>query len=224
MHIGPEPLVAQIHTLFRRDLAAENDFLRAENRVLRELLPDKRPRLTDGHRRLLVKYGMRIKGRLADLISIVTPETLLAWNRRMKQRKWTFARKQKSPGQPPKPPATDALIVDLAESNAWGYVRIAGELAKLGHAVSPSHVSDVLKKNGIPPAPHRKGMSWKEFIQSHMGCTWATDFFTEEVWTSGGLVTYYVLFFIHLQTRRVRITGCTPHPDGTWMRQQARNL
>jgi putative transposase len=190
---------------------------------LRELLP-KRPRLTDNHRRLLVKYGMRIKDRLEDVISIVTPETLLAWNRRMKQKKWTFARRNALPGQPPKHPDTDALIVDFAENNAWGYVRIAGELTKLGHAVSPSHVRDVLQKNGIPPAPHRKGMSWKDFIQSHMESTWATDFFTEEVWTPAGLTTCYVLFFIHLGTRRVRIAGSTPHPDGTWMRQQARNL
>lgn len=224
MHIGPERLVTQIHKLFRRDLAAENDFLRAENRVLRELLPDKRPRLTDGHRRLLVKYGMRIKDRLADVISIVSPETLLAWNRIIKRRKWDFSRRRNKIGRPSKEDATAALIVKLAEDNAWGYVRIVGELEKLGHAVSPSHVRDVLKRNGLPPSPHRKGMSWKDFIQSHMDVTWATDFFTEEVWTSAGLTTFYVLFFIHLQTRRVRIAGCTPYPNGQWMRQQARNF
>jgi putative transposase len=53
---------------------------------------------------------------------------------------------------------------------------------------------------------------------------WATDFFTEEVWTRTGLVTFYVLFFIHLGTRKVHIAGCTPNPDSAWMRQQARNL
>src|ERR1039458_4116131 len=89
-----QPLVARIHRFFSRDLALENDFLRAENKVLRELIPDKRPRLTDRHRRLLVKYGMRIKDRLRDVISIVKPETLLAWNRRMKRTKWDYSRRK----------------------------------------------------------------------------------------------------------------------------------
>ncbi|MEW6079176.1 MAG: integrase core domain-containing protein [Thermodesulfobacteriota bacterium] len=60
--------------------------------------------------------------------------------------------------------------------------------------------------------------------QSNLNVAWATDFFTEEVWTKTGLVTFYVLFFIHLGTRRVHIAGCTPNPDSAWMQQQARNL
>ena len=224
MNESPEPLVTKVHRLFNRDLAAENDFLRAENRVLRELIPDKRPHLTDRHRRMLVKYGMRIKDRLADVISIVSPETLLAWNRRMKQRKWDYSRKRNKTGRPPKEDATEALVVRLAEDNAWGYVRITGELAKLGHIASPSYVRDVLKKHGLPPSPQRSGMSWKAFIESHLDVTWATDFFTEEVWTPAGLTTFYVLFFVHLKTRQIRIAGCTPHPDADWMRQQARNF
>ena len=78
-------------------------------------------------------------------------------------------------------------------------------MKKLGHRVSPSYVRDVLKRHGISTAPNRKGMLWKQFIESHMDLTWATDLFTEEVWTLGGLVTCYVLFFIHLRTRRVWI-------------------
>ena len=224
MQNGPEPLVTKVNRLFNRDLAAENDFLRAENRVLRELIPDKRPRFTERQRRLLVKHGMRIKDRLADVISIIKPETLLAWNRRMKQKKWDYARRRGRTGRPSKAGATEVLVVKLAEDNAWGYVRIAGELAKLGHVASPSYVRDVLKRHGLPPSPHRKGVSWKDFIQAHLDVTWATDFFTEEVWTHAGLVTVYVLFFIHLKTRHVRIAGCTPNPDTEWMRQRARNF
>jgi putative transposase len=200
MQKDAKPLVTRIHGLFNRDLAAENDYLRAENRVLRELIPDKRPRLSERHRRMLVKYGMRIQDRLADVISIVKPETLLAWNRRMKRRKWDYSCRRGRTGRPPKEDATEALVVKLAEDNAWGYVRITGELAKLGHLASPSYVRDVLKKHGLPPSPHRKGMSWKTFIQSHLDVTWATDFFTEEVWTQAGLITFYVLFFVHLKT------------------------
>ena len=62
-------------------------------------------------------------------------------------------------------------------------------MKKLGHKASPSYVRDILKKHGLPPAPHRKGLSWKQFIQAHMDTTWAADFFTEEVWMWGGLVT-----------------------------------
>src|SRR5271165_6103559 len=77
---------------------------------------------------------------------------------------------------------------------------------------------------GLPPAPNRKGLSWKQFLQSHLDVTWATDFLTEEVWTLSGLVTFYVLFFLHLGSRRVWIAGCTPQPQAAWMAQQARNF
>ena len=81
------------------------------------------------------------------------------------------------------------------------------------------------KRHGIPPAPERKTTTtWKEFIRTHMDVLVATDFFTAEVWTLGGLVTYYVLFFIHLGSRKVHIAGVTPHPNEAWMVQVARNV
>jgi len=218
------PLVAKVHQLFSHDLALENDYLRQENRILRSKFGTRVP-LTEADRRILVKYGLRIKARLADVISIAKPETLLAWNRRQKQKKWTFEHQPPKAGRPSKSTETEALIVRFAEeNNSWGYKRISGELKKLGHQACPSYVRDVLRRHGLPPVPRRKGLSWKQFLQSHLEVTWATDFFTEEVWTSGGLVTFYVLFFLHLGSRRVWIAGCTPQPYGTWMRQQARNF
>jgi hypothetical protein len=90
----------------------------------------------------------------------------------------------------------------------WGYDRIAGALGNLGYRVSDQSVGNILKRHGIPPAPERrKTTTWKEFIRSHMDVLAATDFFTAEVWTKSGLVTYYVLFFMHLATRRVHIAG-----------------
>jgi len=130
----------------------------------------------------------------------------------------------KRPGRPSKVKATEVLALRMAEENAWGYVRIAGELKKLGHDVSPSYVRDLLKQHGLPPSPHRKGMAWKQFIQAHMEATWAADVFTEEVWTCAGLVTYYPLFFLHLRPRRVHFAGCTPQPEAGWMAQQARTF
>ncbi len=218
-----EPLLTQIRQLFRNDLALENDFLRQENRILRSKL-GKRVPLTDKDRRVLVKYGLRIKERLADVISIVKPETLLAWHRRIIQKKWTYSKKSNQPGRPRTNKQTEELVVKLAEENTWGYRRIEGELKKLGHHVCPGTVRNILQKHGLSPTPGRKSMSWKKFIQSHMDVLWAGDFFTEEVWTMKGLVTYYTLFFIHLGSRRVHIAGCTPNPNYVWTSQQARNF
>ena len=217
-------LIAKIQRLFRRDLALENDFLRQENRILRSKLGSRVP-LTEADRRVLVKYGLRIKARLGKVISIAKPETLLAWHRRQKQKKWTFDNQPKAPGRPRKSEDTEALIIRLAEENgSWGYKRISGELKKLGHKACPSYVREVLRRQGLPPAPNRKGLSWKQFLQSHLQVTWAADFFPEEVWTMGGLVTFYVLFFIHLGSRRVWIAGGTSQPQSAWMAQQGRNF
>ncbi len=86
-------------------------------------------------------------------------------------------------------------------------------------------VGNVLKRHGMAPAPERKTTTtWKECIRTHLDVLVATDFFTAEVWTLGGLVTYYVLFFIHLGSRQVHVAGVTPHPNEAWMIQVARNI
>ena len=84
---------------------------------------------------------------------------------------------------------------------------------------------NILKAHGIEPAPARKEQTtWKQFLQSHWECLGAIDFTMIEVWTTGGLVTYYLLFVMELATRRVHFAGCTPHPNGPWMQQIARSL
>jgi hypothetical protein len=93
----------------------------------------------------------------------------------------------------------------------------------LGHRVAPSTIAKVLKENGIQPAPDRPS-SWRTFLEAHWGEVAGMDFFTTEVWTVRGLVTYYVLFVIDLRTRRVHFAGATPHPGESFMAQIARNL
>jgi putative transposase len=117
-------------------------------------------------------------------------------------------------------------VVRMAQENrSWGYDRIVGALANIGYTISDQTVGNILKRHGIPPALERKTTTtWKEFIRTHMDVLVATDFFTTEVWTLGGLVTYYVLFFIHLGSRQVHIAGITPHPHAGWMVQIARNV
>ena len=111
------------------------------------------------------------------------------------------------------------------ENRDWGYDRIAGALANLGYMISDQTVGNVLQRHALPPAPKRKRTTtWPVFIRTHLALLAWTDFFTAEVLTLRGLVTYYVLFFIHLESRRVDIAGITIHPGELWMKQVARNV
>ena len=112
-----------------------------------------------------------------------------------------------------------------SENRDWGYDRIAGALANLGYEISDQTVGNVLRRHGLPPAPERKRTgTWAAFIRTHLALLAGTDFFTAEVLTLRGLVTYYVLFFIRLESRRVAIAGLTVHPNEAWMKQIARNV
>jgi hypothetical protein len=111
------------------------------------------------------------------------------------------------------------------ENRSWGYDRMVGAMTNLGYTLSDQTVGNILQRHGIAPAPERKTTTtWREFIHTHMDVLVATDFFTAAVWPLGGLVTYDVLFFIHLGSRRVQVAGVTPHPNEAWMVQVARNV
>ena len=98
-------------------------------------------------------------------------------------------------------------------------------MANLGWEPSDRTVGNILRRNGIAPTPKRNnGPTWKEFIDSHKEVTVGADFFTSEVITPQGLMTYYILLLIDHQTRRICIAGATPHPHSQWMQQMARNL
>ncbi len=111
------------------------------------------------------------------------------------------------------------------ENPSWGYDRIVGALANLGTTVADQTVGNILRRHGISPAPKREqATTWKDFIRAHLAVLAGTDFFTVEVVTLRGLVTFYVLFFIHLESRRVEVAGITSHPSEAWMMQVARNV
>jgi putative transposase len=142
--------------------------------------------------------------------------------RRLIALKWTY--KTKRVGRPGLMKAIAALIVRMARENSgWGYCRIQGELKDIGHTVASTTIANVLKANGIKPAPDRPS-SWKSFLKAHWGEIASMDFFTTEVWTPTGLKTYYVLFLVDLKTRRVDIAGITTNPGEAFMAQVARNL
>jgi putative transposase len=197
-----------------------------ENRILRNQITG-RMRLTDGERKTLADIGSKLgKQALAEVATIVKPDTILAWHRKLVAQKFDGSQQRQSPDRPKIDQELAALIVHIARENrSWGYDRIAGALANLGVMVSDQTVGNVLKRHGIAPAPERKiTITWKEFIRTHMDVLVATDFFTTEVWTLGGLVTYYVLFFIHLSSRQVQVAGVTPHPNQAWIMQITRNV
>src|SRR3954451_18402294 len=202
------------------------DYLREENRVLREQLGGKRLRFTDDQRRRLAARAKGLGRRvLVELGTIVTPETLLAWHRRLIARKYDGSKKR-NPGRPQTPGKIASLIMRVGEENrTWGYRRIQGALANLGHDVGRGTIAAILARNGIEPAPEReRKTTWKEFLTQHWDLIVAADFFTIEAWTRRGLQRFMVLFFIELSTRKVEIAGIASVANGLWMEQIGRNL
>ena len=219
-------LLAYITGTVDQELLLRNEYLVTENRILRNQLKG-RLRLSDGERKALAVLGQKLgKQALKGVGQIAKSETILGWHRTLVAQKFDGSQQRQSPGRPKIDQELEALIVRIARENrSWGYDRVVGSLANLGLTVSAQTVGNVLKRHGIAPAPERKTTTtWKEFIRTHMDVLVATDFFTAEVWTLGGLVTYYVLFFIHLGSRKVHVAGVTPHPNEAWMVQVARNV
>jgi putative transposase len=219
-------LLAYITGSVDEELLLRNEYLVTENRILRQQIKG-RVQLTDAERRSLAEIGKQLsKKALEEVASLVKPDTILGWHRQLVAQKFDGSKQRKALGRPRVDEEIEDLVVRMAQENrSWGYDRIAGALAHLGYTISDQTVGNILKRHGLRPAPERKKTTtWRAFIRTHMHMLVATDFFTTEVWTLGGLVTYYILFFIHLESRRVHIAGITPHPHEAWMMQIARNV
>jgi hypothetical protein len=157
-------------------------------------------RLSDPERSTLAEIGKRFsRTALQQVACVAKPDTILAWHRRQIARKFDGSKHRGSPGRHGIPTDVEALIVSIARENSgWGYDRIVGALANLGHSVSDQTVGNILRRSGIAPAPKRsQNTTWKDFIAAHMAVLAGTDFFTVEVLTWRGLAIYYVLFFIY---------------------------
>ena len=218
-------LLAFVTGLVNQELLLRNEYLAAENRIIRAHLPS-RLRLSDAERSTLAEIAKRLgRKALKDIARVAKPDTLLAWYRRLVAQKFDGSRRRAYPGRPRVSPEVEALVVRFARENrGWGYDRIVGALANLGHAISDRTVGNILRRHNIAPAPERsRTTTWKEFIRSHMDVLAGADFFTVELLTWRGLVTYYILFFIEVGSRRVSMGGITRQPDSSWMAQVARN-
>jgi len=219
-------ILAYVTGTVDQELLARNEYLAAENRMLKAHL-QVRLKLSDAERATLGEIGHRLGRKvLAEVATVARPDTILAWYRKFVARKFDGSKARRGPGRPRVNREVEQLIVRLASENRdWGYDRIAGALANLGYVISDQTVGNILQRHALPPAPERKRTTtWPAFIRTHLALLAGTDFFTAEVLTLRGLVTYYVLFFIHLESRRVDIAGITIHPDEPWMKQIARNV
>jgi putative transposase len=158
------------------------------------------------------------------LDTLVSPDTLMRWHQRLVAEKWNFTHRR-GPGRPGIMREIEELIVRMAHENSgWGYTQIRGALANLSHQVGRGTIANVLKRNGIEPAPERsKRTTWSTFLKAHWKVLAASDFFSVDVWMPRGLVTYYILFLISIADRVVEIAGITTRPDEAWMLQMGRN-
>ena len=204
------------------------DYLHAENETLKEQLEsnDVKLKLSNAQRRKLAKTGKKL-GRKGLMLyaSIVTPDTLLAWHRRLVALKYTAKRKIKTDRQKEMQLIKEFCVKFAEENPKWGYGRIRGALANLGYTICEATVANILKAAGIVLAPERmKKSTWKQFVRSHMSTICVADFLTTEVWTMSGLVRYHTLFVMNLAKRQVEIAQISCQMNGEVMSQVARNL
>ena len=157
------------------------------------------------------------RGSLKEVADLVTPDTLLRWYKHLIANKYDGSQRR-GPGRPRVQETIRELVVRMARENStWGYTRIRGALRNLGHDVGRNTVKRILAEHGIEPVPERrKRIPWSTFLKAHWGAIAATDFFTVEVLTTGGLIRYFVLFVIDLKTRasRLRASATSPTTSG----------
>jgi putative transposase len=201
-----------------REKEVEILLLRHQLRVLERQVV--RPQVTQADRALLAAFSRALSRQAWRSSLFVKPETVLRWHRELVARRWTYPRR--GPGRPATAAEIRVLVVRLARENpGWGYRRIQGELVGLGVKLAASTVWAMLKEAGVEPAPRRLDASWAEFLRQQAASILECDFLTVDTLF---LKRFYVLFFIELATRRVRLAGITTNPDGPWVTQQARNL
>ncbi len=195
--------------LLRRRAGRPPHLSRWEKRTL-AVLAAKRGRVVAGSR-----------GSRSRAVLLVRPETVLKWHRELVRRQWAYRRRAVG-GRPPLTAAVAALRRRLAaEHPRWGYGRLQGALAKLGHVLGRSTVRDVLQRQRVPPALRRgrRASTWRQFLAQHRAAVLACDCCTVETLF---LKTRHVLFFRAIGTRRVHRAGCTARPTAAWVTQQAR--
>ena len=165
-----------------RELARQVQYLKNENRVLRDRLPERIMTTPAEHHRLL-KYGRPVGSAISHLITIVVPGTFHRWVRETEGHKRS---KANGTGRPKKPLDLKKLILKIARETGWGYTRVLGEIRKLTrHKVSRQTVANIMREAGLDPGPQRGEKTWDEFLRMHGSTLWQCDFFTKRAGRSG---------------------------------------
>ena len=215
-------LLSFLGRMTQENLTHQIEYLRVENEILRKRI-GRSIRPTQIERRKLVKFGVPLGKDLRNIITVVTYETFLLWARGYKRNK--DPEKISKRGRPKTLEEIRKLVVLMAKENSWGYVRILGELNKLGiKRLSKTNIKNILKENGIDPVAKRSEDNWDSFLKRHFQTLWACDFFNKQVITALGARMFFVLFFINIKTRRVYVAGATRFPNQERVNKQTKNV
>ena len=138
------PVIALVARILCRELVLQNEYLKAENRILKSKVKQ-RLSFTDDGRRTLIDAAMALgKNLMREIVSIVRPETILAWQRRLERQKWDYSdRCKRHLGRPRVANDVEGLVCRMARENTWSYVHIQGELAKLDITISKTTVANI---------------------------------------------------------------------------------
>lgn len=208
----------------RDDLRRQVQFLKAENEVLRAKITGPM-RVTPAERSRLIRLGKPLGAAIGSLVSIVKPANLLKWMRDAGTKTKRKAPAKRKPGRPCTPEQSRRIVLRIARETGFGYVRILGEMKKLGiGGVSRSTVVNILKQTGLPTGPARGERTWDQFLKAHAKTLWACDFLTFRVLTATGLRFAFALVFIHPKTRRAHVSTSTTNPDGAWFTEVVRRF
>ncbi len=213
-----QPLLFLLARSTEAGLRRQNEFLKAENEMLRCRVPKKRIFLKPQERERLLKLGLALGPGVRHVITIVAYSTFRRWVRKTENKE-----KAVKTGRPRISVDIRALVVRLASETGWGYSRILGELKKLRVGrISRQTVKNILIENGFDPGPKRGRGTWNEFLHVHSETLWQCDFFSKRIWTQFGPKQMFALAFIHLGTRHVFVTPSTDSTNSRWMEHQAR--
>jgi putative transposase len=183
-------MLAYVTGMVNQELLLRNEYLAAENRILRGQI-NGRLLLSEAEKASLAEIAHRLgREALEEVAAAAQPDTILGWYRKLITNKFDGSRFRRQAGRPRMDEEIERLIVQMAKENpSWGYDRIVGALRNLGHQVSHQTVGNILCRHSILPAPKRKqAICWKDFIRAHMEVLVGMDFFTVEVLTLKGLV------------------------------------
>ena len=219
-------LLASITGSVDEELRLRNAYLAAENRILRDQMKARRLLLTDAERKTLAEIGHALgRQALQEIATIAKPDTILAWHRKFLDHQDASSPQRQSVGRPCIAKELEDLVVRMAHENrSWGYDRIVGALSNLGYGISDQTVGNILKRQGLLPAPERqKTTTWREFIRLHIDMLLATNFFTHEVWRWFGLVIASLLCFLRCGRHNVHGVGVRLHQHTQWMRALLRH-